>query len=176
MTTLLRAEHVLWAACFAALLFCLYPNHPMAADQESFTSMTIEAEQARFDREKNISLYSGHVRIIQGGRRISGDRLEIQHLPTGAPEKITMTGQQVHLVEQSSEGDMDASANQMEYDIKTGTIRLTGDVILSRGQDKLFGESISYDISSGRIDARGRKGEKIRLIIQTPEKSEKKGE
>ena len=60
-------------------------------------------------------------------------------------------------------GEDAAEAQNAQYDIDAGTVLLTGQVLLSQGDNVISGDRITIDLNAGTAQAGGR----VRTTLQT---------
>ena len=114
--------------------------------------------------DDSVSTMEGNVRIRQGTMEVDADRAEI-HRRGGEIERIVLTGAPARLSQISDEGErMDAKARQVVYTPSSEVMVLTGNVEIDQPRGKLRGETIKYDIATGRLDAGG-DGQRVSMRI-----------
>ncbi len=125
---------------------------------DSGEPILVEADgSAEFLRDQGRLIYSENVRAVQGGTRITTDVLTIICARSAESrrsafencseiESVIAEGNVLYTTsEERIRGD------RGEYDYRTDTITITGDVILSRGRDVVArGPKVVYDIANGR--------------------------
>lgn len=133
---------------------------PVAAAQigDSGEPILVEADgSAEFLREQGRLVYSQNVRAVQGGTRITTDELTIICARSTEArrsafescteiESVIAEGNVLYTTaEERIRGDRSV------YDYRTDTITITGNVILTRGQDVVArGPKVVYDVANGR--------------------------
>ncbi|HUS25131.1 MAG TPA: lipopolysaccharide transport periplasmic protein LptA [Candidatus Binatia bacterium] len=134
--------------------------------------VTITADRAEFGQE-GVMQYRGHVKLVSGQLELTGERLDLEQPAkgqyvarvTGRPAKLRHAG------EGPAQPPIAASANQIDYDSRIGTVEMKQDVQLDRGGDVLSGETLLYDVAARRITAGGT-GSQVRIVIQPRDKSQ----
>ena len=119
----------------------------------------VAADNLTVNQSDGSALFAGNVVIGQGEMRLSADEVSVQYA-TGDQQRIsslTATGN-VTLVS----GPDAAEAQQAVYDVEAGTVLLTGDVLLSQGQNVLSGERMTVDLATGAAQVQGR----VRSVLQ----------
>lgn len=119
----------------------------------------VSADALEVNQSDGRALFTGNVVIGQGEMRLSADRVSVQYAPGGQEriESLTATGN-VTLVS----GADAAEAAEAVYDVEAGTVRLSGDVLLSQGQNVLSGERMTVDLATGAAQVEGR----VRSVLQ----------
>ena len=59
-------------------------------------------------------------------------------------------------------GEDAAEAAEARYDVESGTVTLTGDVVVTQGQNVLAGETMVVDLGDGTARVEGR----VRSVLQ----------
>lgn len=105
------------------------------------------------------ALFEGNVVIGQGEMRLSADQVTVQYAEGGQSriQSLTATGN-VTLVS----GPDAAEAQKAVYDVEGGNVVLTGDVLLSQGQNVLSGDKVTVDLATGAAQVNGR----VRSVLQ----------
>jgi lipopolysaccharide export system protein LptA len=114
--------------------------------------------------DDSVSTLEGNVRIRQGTMEVDADKAEI-HRRGGEIERIVLTGAPARLSQISDQGEkMDAHAQQIVYTPPTEMMVLTGNVDIQQPRGNLRGETIKYDIATGRLDGGG-DGQRVSMRI-----------
>lgn len=147
-------------------LFLLGASGVMAQTNVNFggisvdTSAAIEvaADSLSVDQDTGTAVFSGNVVIGQGELRLSAGRVEVVYSEeTGdivrllASEKVTF----------ATENDA-AEAQNADYDITSGLLTLTGDVLLTQGASAISAERMVLNVKSGTATMDGR----VRTVLQ----------
>lgn len=116
--------------------------------------MVIEADALRHDDARQISVFTGHVRIVKGSIRIRGERVEVRQdaqgyqygLASGSPSERAYYAQKRQGLDETIEGEADT----LDYDGRADSVLLTGRAELRRLRgarlaDRFEGERIRYD-------------------------------
>lgn len=107
--------------------------------------------------------FKGSVKAGQGTLKIEADRLLVEYdadsdgSATGAIH--TMTAFENVVLSNGSEA---AQANEAVYKVADGTVRMTGDVILTQGRNAISGNVLNIDLNTGDAVFEGR----VRTILE----------
>lgn len=105
--------------------------------------------------DDSVSTLEGNVRIRQGTLEVDAARAEV-HRAAGDINRIVLTGSPARLRQVSDAGEpMDAQANRVVYLLADESMMLTGNVVITQPRGNLRGETVKYDINTGRIDGGG---------------------
>lgn len=114
--------------------------------------------------DNSVSVLQGNVRIRQGSLEVDADKAEV-HRRAGEIDRIVLTGGPVRLRQVSDQGEpMDATARQVVYTLTDDLMVLTGGVDIKQPRGNLRGETIKYDLATGRLDGGG-DGQRVSLRI-----------
>lgn len=119
----------------------------------------VAADALSVDQATGKAVFSGNVQISQGEMRLQaatvtvtyaeGDRRRIRALE--AEGDVTLVS-----------GPDAAEAAHASYDVEAGRVTLTGDVLISQGQNVLTGQTVTVDLETGSAQVEGR----VRSILQ----------
>ena len=105
--------------------------------------------------DDSVSTLEGNVRIRQGTLEVDADRAEV-HRAAGEINRIVLTGAPAVLRQVSDAGEpREATANRIVYMLGDETMMLTNNVVITQPRGTLRGETIKYDINTGRLDGGG---------------------
>ena len=105
--------------------------------------------------DDSVSTLVGNVRIRQGSLEVDADRAQIFRV-NGEIERIVLTGSPARLRQVSDQGEpMSADANEIEYTLSSELMLLRGSVVVEQARGTLRGETLKYNIATGRIDGGG---------------------
>lgn len=127
-------------------------KHDRSAPIE-ITSDALEVRQAQ-----NLAVFSGEVVAGQGTLRLTADRVEVTYdaeaeddSETGAIQNLEATGN-VFI----SNGAETAQGSEAQYDVESGLITMTGDVVLTQGQNVISGQRLTINLNEGQGRVEGR--------------------
>lgn len=153
------------AICLA-LTLPLLTAWPLAAQNVAFggagnTDAPVEmvADNLKVNQSTGEAEFTGNVLIAQGEMRLSADRAQVKYAEgdNSKIERMEATGH-VTLVS----GKDAAEAASAVYEIGSGNITLTGDVLLTQGANVMSGETIVVNLGEGTARASGR----VRTVLQ----------
>lgn len=157
-------------ALTAALLAVSFPA-PQAGAQSADTirfggikadikaPIEVASDALTVDQATGHAIFSGNVEISQGEMHLSAASVTIRYADQDQRriEQMEADGA-VTLVS----GPDAAEADHAVYHVETGEVTLTGDVLLSQGQNVMAANSIKVDLATGTARAEGR----VRTILQ----------
>lgn len=129
---------------------------------DSTLPVEITADQLNVDQADGSATFVGNVQIGQGEMRLSAGQVKVEYATgadtTGEISRLLASGG-VTLVN----GAEAAESRDAIYTISSGVIVMTGDVILTQGQNALSSEKLTVNLKSGTGTMDGR----VKSIIQT---------
>jgi lipopolysaccharide export system protein LptA len=154
----------------------LQPAFAEKADREK--PVHLEADSVTLDDIKKISVFEGHVLLIQGTLTMRADRVEAKQNDDGL-QNVSARGNPVSFRQKRDGVDeyIEGFASQVEYDSVQSLLRLIGDARLRKGGDEIRGSQISYDAKTEFYKVIGQQGvtgpsSRVRVIIRPKPKTE----
>ena len=110
------------------------------------------------------STLTGNVLITQGSMEIGADRAVI-HRRAGEITQIELIGTPATLKQVADNGEpMNARAGRIVYTLSSDMVVLTSSVVIEQPRGNLRGETIKYDLKTGRLDGGG-DGNRVQMRI-----------
>ncbi|HZD26907.1 MAG TPA: LptA/OstA family protein [Alphaproteobacteria bacterium] len=163
------------------------PSLPSAAADKP---IQIDADQLEVRQDQNLAIFSGNVQAAQGRIRLRADQVKVRYQARkkgkdqdggkdgnggngGAPAAGTITRIDAlgHVFVSSPEETAQGDAGV--YEVPAKRITLTGNVVLTRGQNVIRGNRLVLDMASGRSHVEGGSNRVRGLFV--PPKSGKNG-
>lgn len=120
-------------------------------------TLVVEAQQATatgLEFENSQWSFTGQVRITVPDGRLTSDTATVSFRDNQITRAV-IRGQPAAF-EQRLSGDRQLAqgrAESIEYDVRNGTVQLSGDAWLSNGQNEIRGRTLIYDIARQRVAA-----------------------
>ncbi len=131
--------------------------------QDSGLPVEVTAENLDVDQTDGTAIFTGNVLIGQGQMRLSAPRVLVVYLEDRSGiARLSATGG-VTLVS----GDDAAEGREADYNVQSGMIEMSGDVLLVQGATALTADRMSVDTVAGTARMSGR----VKTVLQ-PEKSQ----
>lgn len=109
---------------------------------------------------------SGNVMIEQGTLKIESDTGTVKRR-NGEIRSAVLTGSPVQVRQTLDDGtQMQARAQQIDYDLVEGVVLLTGNVFVTQPQGDMRGERVRYDLKTGRLEGGGNGAGRIKMRLQ----------
>jgi lipopolysaccharide export system protein LptA len=127
----------------------------------------IHADSAELDKNKNLVVYHGSVRMEQGTLRVTADTMTIE-LKDQLVVRISAEGDRAHYQQQleADESMVYADAKTIVYYTQEERVQLTGNAYLTQNKNEFSGDVIRYDIREGKVDAQASGEGKVQMILQ----------
>ena len=165
---------------FSLLIVLLICWAPLARGQETVTTapIQIEADRMETSQDKNVVLFSGHVRANQDNLVINADIMTVHYTGSknmqaaqpsapgeGSPQKIAgiTAKDNVEIVQ----GDWEATGNTLDYNADKRIAILAGNAKAWQNQNMVTGEKITLYLNEGRSVVEGgtAEGERVKAFI-----------
>jgi len=115
--------------------------------------LSVQADSIQIDERTGLSLYKGHVRLVQDGLTVNAQNVRVRSLH-GKVLSIQATGNPLHLVD-TKPGSLPlfGEALTMHFEASSDKITLTNHVVFRQGVNILHGHIIYYSVRSQRMTA-----------------------
>lgn len=119
----------------------------------------VSADALAVNQADGSATFTGNVLIGQGEMRLSAPEVRVIYAGENQSRIRSLTAAGgVTLVS----GEDAAEAREAVYEVEAGLVTLTGDVVLTRGQNVLAGERMVVDLGAGTASVEGR----VRSVFQ----------
>jgi len=141
---------------FSFLALMLLAGVASAKTSDRNVPMDIKADSSDFIlKDQSDSVLSGNVVITQGTLVVNADKAVIKRKNDDIDE-VVLTGAPATLHQTSDTGEpMTAKAAQIDYTLSTDKVVLTGGAVVQQPRGNISGETITYDLKSGRLNGGG---------------------
>jgi lipopolysaccharide export system protein LptA len=147
------------------LLATLLPIDSIAKTTDRNHPMDVEADRTDAELgDDGQAVLTGNVLITQGTLQVGAERATIQR-NAGEISTVVLTGSPATLKQVNDNGEtMNAHASQITYTLSSDLIVLSGAVVIEQPRGTLRGETIKYDLKTGRLDGGG-DGSRVKMRI-----------
>lgn len=147
----------------AALLLASAAASGKSTDRQQAMDIAADRTDALLGDDSDSTLY-GNVRITQGTLEVDADKAVI-HRKGGDITQVVLTGAPATMKQVADNGEpMTARARQIVYTLSSDIIVLSGDVLIEQPRGHLRGQTVKYDLKSGRLDGGG-DGNRVQMRI-----------
>ncbi len=136
------------AQLFVSIAVFALCNQAMAVSRDD--PINIEADSAEL--KEDFSVYTGSVRLTQGGMLLQGDRLVVRK-GNGGNFSLSLSGHPASIFQppEAKGGEpIRGRANKIDYGSGQEILELRGNATIDRGGEKISGESIRYNVKARR--------------------------
>ena len=128
--------------------------------QDTSLPVEVTSQELSVDQSKGVAIFTGNVLVVQGEMKLTAPRLEVTYSQgeAGRIERVHATGG-VTLVNPREA----AEAEEAVYTVGSGSIVMTGEVLLTQGQTTLAGTRLTIDLETGSGQMQG----PVRTLFQT---------
>ncbi len=139
----------------------------------------LTSDRLVIDEKKSIIVFEGRVVVNRDDVTIMGDKLSIYGKPGEAIKSDKPIGEQIDRIEIEGnvkivQGDRVALSNKAIYYVSSQKILLTGNPVVSQGQDRLSGQMITIYLKERKSVVEGGKEKPVEVIL-TPSSESIKG-
>ncbi|MEM6371415.1 MAG: lipopolysaccharide transport periplasmic protein LptA [Pseudomonadota bacterium] len=129
-----------------------------AIQQDTSAPVEVTADELNVDQATGEAIFTGNVVIGQGEMRLSAARVVVIYQEdSDGIERLEATGG-VTLVS----GPDAAESQRADYNIESGVIVMTGDVLMAQGRSAISADRMTVDLNGGTARMQGR----VKTILQ----------
>lgn len=157
------------ANALLALLLIALAAPAVALESDREQAIELAADSVDIDEGKGVSVYRGDVDLRQGSIRLRADVVTV-HQDKRRPSRIVAQGRPVRFQQQSAKGLVKGEARQVEYEVASENLVLSGDAVLVQGNDRMRSDRIVYDRvrSVVKAGAAAKGKQRVQISIQPP--------
>jgi lipopolysaccharide export system protein LptA len=126
----------------------------------------IEADRLDVDTQKGQAVFQGNVRATKGDVLVNGSTLTLFYNSTTQKVSSLIVDGDVSLFWQ----DKEASCDKAVYRLDEELMELVGDVIITKGEERLSGQKVIVDMASNTQVVEG-SGGRVKIRVNTQEES-----
>ncbi|WP_460534089.1 lipopolysaccharide transport periplasmic protein LptA [Chitinimonas naiadis] len=173
--TLLGGIFGRWVGLLAGL--AVLPLLAYAELADSYKPIHVDAGRVSQDQKAGRAILEGGVKLTQGTLSLDADNAVMQEMPNGE-RVVHAEGRQVKF-RQKMEGQnvwLEARADKLDYDSKTGEVKLRGNAWVKKGEDESTGALMTYNSVTEQFQAEGAPATatndgRVRMVIQPKKKA-----
>ncbi len=143
------------AACWAGAVFAQSANIAVGTGAfDASLPVEVTADELSVDQSTGEAVFDGNVLVVQGEVRLSAGKVTIEYAEEGSENAISrlLASGGVTFVTTSDA----AEARDAVYSVADGTVTLSGEVLLTQGQNAIAGDRLVVDLDSGNGRMEGR--------------------
>ena len=146
------------------------PYFAYAAELKDIPNLTdmveIEADRLDVDTQKGQAIFQGNVNASKGDILVKGAMLTLKYDNTTQKVTSLIAENDVYVVWQ----DKEASCDKAVYQLDRAMMELIGDVVITKGQERLSGQKVIVDMASDTQVVEGGSG-RVKIRVNTQEES-----
>lgn len=120
--------------------------------QDASLPVEVSADSLTLNQTDGSALFEGNVIAVQGDLRLTAGSVQVRYAQGGgAIDTLTATGG-VTLVSATDA----AEAREAVYSVQAGSVVMTGDVLLTQGNNAISGQKLVLDLAAGTGRMEGR--------------------
>ncbi len=127
--------------------------------QDTKLPVEVTSEQLSVDQKTGVATFTGKVVIVQGQMRLAADRVTVTYAQ-GDKRRISAMHAEGNVTLVS--GEDAAESRAADYDVESGNVVLTGDVLMTQTGNVVAGEKVVVNLATGTAQASGR----VRRVLQ----------
>lgn len=157
------------AACAISLLVPTFAASAKSTDRNQDMTIDAGAQSGTLIGDGKTTLSQGVV-ITQGTLDLRSSDAEI-YMKDGEAVRAVFTGKQAKLKQQLDDGSwMDASADRIDYDLKSEVLVMTGNYHVKSARGTNAGQKMTYNTRTGEMNSGG-DGTRVRTVIPPKNKT-----
>lgn len=124
-------------------------------DYDSSLPVEVTADQLSVDQSSGLAVFDGNVLVVQGDLRMSAGRVTVEYTTEETAQNTISRLIAEDGVTFVTPGEAAESADAV-YSIEENSVVLTGEVLLTQGQNAISGEKLTLDLTAGTGQMEGR--------------------
>jgi lipopolysaccharide export system protein LptA len=129
--------------------------------QDTSQPVEVSADALSVDQNNNSAVFNGNVVIGQGEMRLGAERVMVVYNDDRSRIRRLEASGGVTLVS----GEDAAEAARADYDIDSGVVEMSGDVLLTQGDTVLTSDEMTVNLKTGAAQMQGR----VKTVLQPRE-------
>ncbi len=128
--------------------------------------ITIESDHLDVDTQKGEAVFTGNVKATQGNITVQGARLTLRFDDATRTVSTLVAEDDVFIHWQ----DRQATCDKAVYHLEGETLDLSGDVLITRGEERLSGQRVSVDMKTNHQTVEG-EGGRVQIRVNNDQES-----
>ncbi len=148
------------------LLITLIIFYPVWVQAES-SELTVTADKVEIKEQSSTSTYTGNAKATRGETYIKADVIKIIH-PNQELKSIRITGTPAFIkyISDNKKTKVEASANIIDYDIKSEILLLQGKVKVTKDKNSISAERIKLNKKTGELLATSTAKSRVTTVFE----------
>lgn len=120
--------------------------------QDTSLPVEVSSDQLSVNQADGTAIFTGNVLVSQGEMRLSAGQVKVEYTADGSGISKMFASEGVTLINATDA----AEAREAVYTIASGDVVMTGDVLLTQGNNALSGQKLVIDLKAGTGVMEGR--------------------
>jgi lipopolysaccharide export system protein LptA len=152
------------------------------AGHDSRQPIEITSDTLTVEQNKQLATFAGNVDAVQGEMKLRADRLLVHYARNGEGAGSASENNSIRMIEAFGKVVItspaeSAQGNEGIYDVSAGTMQLTGNVVLTRGQNVIRGNRLDMNLNTGlSAVSGGQKSERVRALFSPENNGQPEGQ
>ncbi|TPE52573.1 LptA/OstA family protein [Amaricoccus solimangrovi] len=129
---------------------------PFGRSHDATQPVEITSDALQLDQAGGTALFTGTVKVGQGELRLAADRLKVFYVAGTAGAQGTVERMEAEGNVTLANGSEAASGDRAVYEVATGLVDMSGDVLLTQGPNALSSQTLHIDLNGGTAQLEGR--------------------
>lgn len=126
--------------------------------QNPSAPVEVTADELTVNRQAGGATFAGNVLVVQGEMRLSADKVDVEYAGDGQGIRRLVASGGVTLATPSDA----AEAREATYEIESGALVMSGEVLLTQGPSTIAGDRLVADLRAGT----GRMEGRVKTVFQ----------
>ena len=126
----------------------------------------IESDRLDVNTQTGEAVFTGNVKATQGEIVVQGEKLTLKFDDADKKVNTLIAEQNVYIHWQ----DKEATCDRAVYKLNEEVLDLTGNVLVTRGEERLSGQRVAVDMKTNRQTIEG-KGGRVKIRVNNDQKS-----
>lgn len=167
-------------AILCAAFFVTIAAHAATSKNNSKEPIEITADELEVFRQENKAIFTGRVEAVQGDMRLNSDVMTVYYTENKAEEKSNESGMSSSIERILAKGNVFLSTPEEtaqgkfgDYDLKTDTVKLNENVVLTKGKNVVKGDFFVYNLQTGRSKVWSKKSDASEAASESEKKPQR---
>ena len=127
----------------------------LAEDADRNQPISIDADHVVVNELRRTSVFTGNVILTQGSMVIRAQKVVYQQDAASGEYSVEGSGSPLSFREKRDGEWVEAFAEKLEFDSRSGVIKLSRKALLKRGKDEVRGAVVTYNLKSQQYEVAG---------------------
>lgn len=129
---------------------------PFGESHDATLPVEITSESLQLDQAGGTAVFTGDVRVGQGQFRLAADRIQVFYVSGSGDAQGTVERMEADGNVTLTNGEEAAQGARAVYQVASGIVDMSGDVLLTQGPNALSSQTLHIDLNRGTAQLDGR--------------------